>query len=351
MTNQALAIRDDLSTMELGQLLAKSGYFSDAKEAGQAVVKVLAGRELGFGPIQSMTGINIIKGKVSMSANIMAAALKKSGRYDYRVVTPMEQRDERCEIVFYEGGEEIGRSIFTLAMAKRAGLGGDNWQKYPANMLFSRALSNGVKWYCPDLGSGPLYTPDELGERVDGETGEIIDAKIIRSSASPKVATVILPPGKGEVDDPAEGPDFDAPAQPKAAGPVTPAAVEAALAQAKAARGAAPAQAPAPAKPAATKPAGANANGAISVELKAYGDLRTYAEKLGVPAATMTSANTFDQVKAARTELGNALMSKALEILPPIEGGWPRNMGTLKAALAQVEELAVARMNGQSEEG
>jgi len=46
----------------------------------------------------------------------------------------------------------------------------DNWKKYPRNMLFSRAMSNGAKWHCPDVGAGaPIYTPDELGADVDDE--------------------------------------------------------------------------------------------------------------------------------------------------------------------------------------
>jgi hypothetical protein len=40
-------------------------------------------------------------------------------------------------------------------------------------MLFSRALSNGVGWYCPDLFIGAVYTPEELGAEVDGE-GDVI---------------------------------------------------------------------------------------------------------------------------------------------------------------------------------
>jgi hypothetical protein len=40
-------------------------------------------------------------------------------------------------------------------------------------MLYARALSNGAKWYCPDVFGGPIYTPDELGAVVDGETGEL----------------------------------------------------------------------------------------------------------------------------------------------------------------------------------
>ena len=48
MTAQtAIQIRDDMPLERLGELLAKSGYFKDSQQAGQAVVKVLAGRELG----------------------------------------------------------------------------------------------------------------------------------------------------------------------------------------------------------------------------------------------------------------------------------------------------------------
>ena len=69
---------DDLDTMTLGTVLARSGYFQDARDAAQAVVKVLAGRELGFPPIASMRGIHIIKGQVALSANLIAAAIKRS---------------------------------------------------------------------------------------------------------------------------------------------------------------------------------------------------------------------------------------------------------------------------------
>lgn len=163
-------------TMRLGEVLARSGYFADSREAAQAVVKVLAGSELGFGPIASMTGVNIIKGKVTLSANLIAAAIKRSGRYNYRV---MALTDEVCRIEFYEGGQTVGVSEFTMADAKAAGLAGDNWRKFPRNMLFARAISNGAKWYCPDLSGGPLYTPDELGATVDGETGEVIDVPVV----------------------------------------------------------------------------------------------------------------------------------------------------------------------------
>lgn len=160
------------SMTDLGTLLAKSGYFQDARDMAQAVVKVLAGQELGFGPIASMTGVNIIKGKVALSANLMAASIKKSGRYNYRIV---DLTETACTIRFFENNEPLTPdSTFTIADAKRAGLAGANWTNFPRNMLFARALSNGAKWHCPDLSGGPLYTPDELGATVDGETGDMV---------------------------------------------------------------------------------------------------------------------------------------------------------------------------------
>jgi hypothetical protein len=173
---------------ELGTMLAASGYFSDAREAAQAVVKVLAGAELGFGPIASMTGVYIVKGRVTLSANLMAAAIKRHPKYDYRV---RDISDTKAEVVFMErtadGWTEAGSSEFTMDDARRAGLaGGENWKKYPRNMLLWRAMSNGAKFFCPDAFAGaPVYTPDELGAEVDPESGEIIEGSFAAYDAPP----------------------------------------------------------------------------------------------------------------------------------------------------------------------
>ena len=68
--------------------------------------------------------------------------------------------------------------------AKAAGLTSkDNWKKYPRNMLFARAISNGQKWYAPDVYNGvTVYTPDEMGANVDGD-GNIIDVTPTQTEA------------------------------------------------------------------------------------------------------------------------------------------------------------------------
>jgi len=170
-----ITVQPQLDVMTLGKMLSQSGYFQDAKEAAQAAVKVLAGQELGFGPIASMTGIFIVKGKVTLSANLVGAAIKRAAHYDYQV---KRLDNTGCELAFYEQGKILGTSLFEEKDAKQAGLSGqDNWKKYPRNMYFARAMSNGAKWYCPDVFGGPIYTPDELGMIIDGETGEIINGE------------------------------------------------------------------------------------------------------------------------------------------------------------------------------
>ena len=170
---------DDL--LRVSVMLAKSGYFNDSKEAAQAGVRVLAGLEMGFGPVASMSGIHIIKGKPTIGANLMAAAVKRSGKYNYSVI---QHTDAICTIDFYENNETIGQSSFTLEDAKKAGVaGGDSWRKFPRNMLFSRAISNGVRWYCPDVLIG-VYTPEEMG--AETETDE-------EGNAVTKITPIFIP--------------------------------------------------------------------------------------------------------------------------------------------------------------
>lgn len=165
---------------QIGAIFVKSGFFKDTKDASQAIVKVMAGAEMGFGPMASMGGIYIVKGKVSISANLMAAAVKRSRRYDYKI---RAHNAEVCRIEFFDGKESLGVSEFTMKEAVAGKLHQDydqdtkqwkdkaTWKNFPKNMLFARAISNGVKWYCPEITSGPVYTPDELGvdENQEGE--------------------------------------------------------------------------------------------------------------------------------------------------------------------------------------
>jgi len=188
-----------MTPVELGDVLARSGFFADSRDAAQAAVKVMAGGEFGFGPVASMTGIYIVKGKVTVSANLMAAAVKAHPRYDYKVLKP--HNDERCAIEFSD--KETGEtniSEFTIDDARKQGLeSNDNYRKTPRNMLFARAMSNGVKWYCPDVLAGPVYTPADFGLSEDDPEAD--ESVVAATEVATPPAAPVLPYGPVTDDD------------------------------------------------------------------------------------------------------------------------------------------------------
>jgi hypothetical protein len=161
-----LALRDPV---DVAERLYKSGLFKDTKDAHQALAKIMAGEEYGLGAVAALNGIFVIDGKLVPGAHVLAGRVKRSGRYDYRV----EAHDNtRCVLKFYDRQpvadqpSYLGESTFTFEDAKRAGLSGrQNWQRYPRNMLFARALANGVRWYCPDVTqTGQVLVAEEAAD-------------------------------------------------------------------------------------------------------------------------------------------------------------------------------------------
>lgn len=164
-------------TFKLANALGASGMFKDVRTGEQAFAKILIGRDLGLSPTESMMGIHIIEGKPEISANLQAAFVKRSERHDYRV---LELSEEACEIAYFLDGQEIGRSRFTMDDAKRAGLGVKGpWKTYPRNMLFARAMSNGVAFHCPEVTGGVrVYSEGEVGGDEQPPSESVIDATV-----------------------------------------------------------------------------------------------------------------------------------------------------------------------------
>ena len=192
MTNQITIYNDFTQLEKAADALHKSGYFGDVKSMAQALVKVMAGAELGIPPFASMTGINIIQGKPTLGANVLATLVKNDQRYDYQVIKCDETE---CTLDWYENGKRRGQSGFTIREAQNAGLTSkDNWKKYPSDMLFARAISRGARRFAPGIfGGSPVYTPDELG--VDTDPDGYIDTTA-RDVPAEKEAetTVTIPP-------------------------------------------------------------------------------------------------------------------------------------------------------------
>jgi hypothetical protein len=181
--------------VQVGTILHQSGNFKNSSSAQAAVARVLAGVELGLGPFQSMTNLLVIDGKVTLSASLIASMVKGSNKYDYII----DIHDEtQCKLTFLQEGSPIGISEFNIEDAKTAGIyrQGSPWQKYPRNMVFARAVTNGARWYCPDVFNGPIYTPDELGAGVviDSQGDEVYEAPYVEPPAAAVRELLATPP-------------------------------------------------------------------------------------------------------------------------------------------------------------
>ncbi|MHA1137985.1 MAG: hypothetical protein ACTSSE_16010 [Candidatus Thorarchaeota archaeon] len=178
--NETTALATTLAQdKELAQIFMDSGLFKDTKAISQAIVKIMAGRQIGLDPFESMSGLNIISGNITLSGNVQAAKIKENPKYDYRII---QANSEICEIDFFQDGEKIGISTYTIEevrnitfwdkkAAKTKNLTEkDNWKNYPSDMLFNRAISRGRRRFTPDVfGCFKVYDPEELGDDGSNE--------------------------------------------------------------------------------------------------------------------------------------------------------------------------------------
>jgi hypothetical protein len=181
-----------LTRLNIDEMARVSKALSESNRFGsiqaQAVfVSVLAGQELGIPPFAAMTGIHVIQGKPILGAGILAGLVKASPKYDYRVTT---HTNEACVIAFFEHGEKVGETEFTINDAKRAGLvkPGSPWVTYPKNMVFARALSNGVAFFCPDLTMSRVYVEGEVEESLPTPPPRDVVA-VVEAEQAPPVRT------------------------------------------------------------------------------------------------------------------------------------------------------------------
>lgn len=136
------------------------------RSEGELVAIILAGRELGINPMAALRSINLIKGRVTLAADMQLALMMRAGA---QVKWTEDGRSGSAVLSIKRPGQDWHVQTFTMEDAKQAGLaGGENWRKYPAAMLRARAVSAAAKAIFPDVLSG-VYLPDEI-EEVAGAT-------------------------------------------------------------------------------------------------------------------------------------------------------------------------------------
>lgn len=139
------------------------------------LVALEQGRALGIAPIQAMNQINVIKGKPALSADLIAALIRRAG---HRLRVEGDDTYAQATVIRADDPDYVPKPVrWDMERAKRAGLlGNPSWQKYPAAMLRARAISEAARAWANDALYGFIYTPEELDNNwlpdSDPDTGE-----------------------------------------------------------------------------------------------------------------------------------------------------------------------------------
>jgi len=152
----------------LARAFAQSGCFDDMKDADKrplpeaqavaiAIVKIELGEAMGFSAAESMTGIDIIKGRMAIGANLRATRMQRAG-FSWRF---RKLDNTGCVLVMYYKGapllDENGQAAtaeFTEADAKMQGLidkQGSPYKRDPSSMYFARAITRAQRRYAPGV--------------------------------------------------------------------------------------------------------------------------------------------------------------------------------------------------------
>jgi hypothetical protein len=130
---------------------------------------LLAGQELGFGPMASLRSITIIKGTVGLYALAARALLLQRG---FEIVVK-ESTSQRAVVVARRAGGEWQTATWDLDRARTAklfpGAEYSNWRTQTKAMLVARATAEACRWVAADAMLGLPAMAEELEENADGK--------------------------------------------------------------------------------------------------------------------------------------------------------------------------------------
>lgn len=182
---------------DIANLYAESTLVPEAfrNKPADIFVAVTLGQSVGISPIQSLSEINVIKGKPTMSASLIAAQVRKAGhKLRIEVNETPGQEYATCTIIRRDDPDHPFISKRDRAWAQRMGLlNNSNYIKQPATMLKKRAITDCARDACSEALCGINYTSDEMSDfddieaKVEGESKtvgptqntEIVEAEIV----------------------------------------------------------------------------------------------------------------------------------------------------------------------------
>ena len=110
---------------------------------------------------QVMQTMAVMRGRMTMSADLMAAVVRRAG---HKLRVREQGMSVTAALVRQDDPDYEFAATWDEAKARQAGLWGQRgpWTQYPAQMLRSRAITEVCRQGASDALAGTIYSPDEL---------------------------------------------------------------------------------------------------------------------------------------------------------------------------------------------
>src|SRR5699024_9352456 len=129
-----------------------------------AMIAIGLGQSMGLSPAESLYRIDVIQGKPTASAELIASNIRKAG-HTLRVEVDEQNTSVRATVYRADDPEFPHSVVRDMKWAQQMGLvNKDNYKRQPLTMLQWRAISGVGRLACPEALYGVQYTPDELGD-------------------------------------------------------------------------------------------------------------------------------------------------------------------------------------------
>lgn len=135
-----------------------------------ALLAIGLGSAMGLSPAESLMRIDVIQGKPTASAELIASNVRKAG-HKLRVHSDPQNMSVTAQVIRADDPEHTYAVTRDMAWAKRMGLDGkDNYKKQALTMLEWRAISGVARLACSEALYGVGYTADELADMGEQPT-------------------------------------------------------------------------------------------------------------------------------------------------------------------------------------
>lgn len=189
-TGMSIAQQIDFANMVAPAAMLPNAY---RNRPADIMVAMGLGSSMGLSPMESLYRINVIQGKPTASAELIAAQVRKAG-HKLRITKDEASQSVTATIVRADDPDYPFTATRDRAWAESMGLASkDNYRKQPMTMLTWRAITAVAREACPEALFGVAYTPDEMTDFPSKPdpvpvAAEVTPQQPIQAQAAPRAA-------------------------------------------------------------------------------------------------------------------------------------------------------------------